>query len=245
MNDMTIQEAIAHAEERAADPKCDCAFEHKKLANWLRELLQFQIAEPQITFDTSNGRYLLMLAGQAWDITGGMQQVIRVEAGPLRLELSTTQQQLTEAQTKVDQKEDVLAIMRKTEAELRLSLTEAQARFQQQAYETTKAICEKEAAEADNKAKGERIRALEGALRELRRKFESDIDSLDDNDLMYQDEQGIVLRLDIIDAALPKSEPPKEQPIQEVSHSPDFSELCKIKSFDGKLAWLRRHNIKP
>jgi uncharacterized protein (UPF0216 family) len=39
-------------------------------------------------------------------------------------------------------------LLAKDNADLRRKLGEAQERFQQQAYETTKAVCEKEAAEA-------------------------------------------------------------------------------------------------
>ena len=45
---MTIDEAIEHAEEQAnIDGLCDCAMEHKRLAEWLKELLTLrtQLAE--------------------------------------------------------------------------------------------------------------------------------------------------------------------------------------------------------
>ena len=39
MSDMTIDEAIRHAEEKAQELGCtECAQEHRQLAAWLREL---------------------------------------------------------------------------------------------------------------------------------------------------------------------------------------------------------------
>ena len=39
MSDMTIDEAIRHAEEKARELGCtECAQEHRQLAAWLREL---------------------------------------------------------------------------------------------------------------------------------------------------------------------------------------------------------------
>lgn len=56
------------------------------LAGWACAVLQ-RNNEPQITFDTSKGRYLLTLAGQTWDITEGMQQIIRFETAPIKKDL--------------------------------------------------------------------------------------------------------------------------------------------------------------
>ena len=44
---MTIEEAIKHAEEvadkySATFPNCDCAKEHRQLAAWLKELLEYK-----------------------------------------------------------------------------------------------------------------------------------------------------------------------------------------------------------
>lgn len=49
---MTIEEAIKHAEEvadkySATFPNCDCAKEHRQLATWLKELLEYK-SQPEI-----------------------------------------------------------------------------------------------------------------------------------------------------------------------------------------------------
>jgi len=41
---MTLDEAIAHADDRAADADCECREDHAQLALWLRELRTLRLA---------------------------------------------------------------------------------------------------------------------------------------------------------------------------------------------------------
>ena len=45
---MTLEEAIAHAKERANQDCTDCAKEHAQLAEWLEELKAFREKERMI-----------------------------------------------------------------------------------------------------------------------------------------------------------------------------------------------------
>jgi len=44
---MTLDEAIAHSEEKAGDCSTECRREHRQLARWLRELKMFRDAPSQ------------------------------------------------------------------------------------------------------------------------------------------------------------------------------------------------------
>lgn len=52
---MTIEDAISHCEDRAKADCSECAEEHRRLAEWLKELKAIrEYVEPLRTFNTHN-----------------------------------------------------------------------------------------------------------------------------------------------------------------------------------------------